>query len=130
MSHDKAEGVDRPRTAFAGKSDRPVDRRGDDDVLLRPARPLKLSRHPDLVRPYAIEVNAWLLNGQLEVEWAYGPGHHETEIQKAADAFIDTLRALSGRQVGAPQPADFTLINPSQMDQIAALLRGADESDV
>ena len=105
-----------------------VDWRRGEDALFQPTRPLALSRHPELIRPYAIEVNAWLMGGELQVEWEYGPEQSEAEIQTAADTFVDTLRALASRQPDAEPDSGFSLLKPGQLDQIAALLGGSSSS--
>jgi amino acid adenylation domain-containing protein/non-ribosomal peptide synthase protein (TIGR01720 family) len=96
------------------------------DVALRPLGPLALVRHPDLQRPYPLEVNAWVADGRLDVAWRHPPGV-EAETARAADAFADALRALAGGPAAPPAP-DLSLagLDAGGLDRLAALLRDAD----
>lgn len=111
-----------------------LDHLRPEDALLRPDGALSLSRHPDLPRPYPIEVNAFIHGGLLRVMWSYAPRYHEaSEIERAAEAFLDALRALAERpepDARHVQPSDFPLANldTDKLDRIAALLRSADGS--
>ncbi|WP_437931241.1 amino acid adenylation domain-containing protein [Sorangium sp. So ce291] len=55
------------------------------------------TRHPAARRPYLLEVNAFVLDGRLQVAWRFSPALHRAETVAAlADAFLGALRALMG----------------------------------
>ncbi|XYI02585.1 amino acid adenylation domain-containing protein [Sorangium sp. So ce1128] len=55
------------------------------------------TRHPAARRPYLLEVNAFVLDGRLQVAWRYSPALHRAETVTAlADGFLAALRALMG----------------------------------
>ena len=111
-----------------------LDHLRPEDALLRPSGALSLSRHPDLKRPYPVEVNTFVHGGQLRVLWSYAPQYHDaSDIERAAEAFLEALRALMQRRetdTSPVQPSDFPLagLDTDKLDRIAALLRSADRS--
>ena len=110
-----------------------LDRLRAEQALLRPARPLTLSRHPDLPRPYPVEVGAFVHDGRLRVAWTAAPSaFEEADLQRAAAAFVGALRTLLARPRSADaQPSDFPLagLDAGALDRVAALLRNADGPD-
>ncbi|MEW9701478.1 amino acid adenylation domain-containing protein [Paenibacillus sp. SI8] len=64
------------------------------------------------VRPYLLEINARVFEGQLRVDWNYSEGiHNRSTIERLAGGFIDALRAIGehclSSGAGGYTPSDF-----------------------
>jgi len=71
------------------------------------------------MRPHLLEINAMVLQGQLQVNWTYSSSlHKETTIEALASQFLHQLRAIiahcPGVGTGGYTPSDFPL---AQLDQ-------------
>ncbi|MEA2694548.1 MAG: hypothetical protein QOJ16_3935, partial [Acidobacteriota bacterium] len=94
---------------------------------LRLARdPIGAPQGPREMRAHPIEVNAQVLDGQLEVDWSYSSNLHRREtIAGLADLYLADLRALIAhcleRDSGSFTPSDFPLAGLAA-DELAALL--------
>ncbi|MCI0397533.1 MAG: amino acid adenylation domain-containing protein, partial [Chloroflexi bacterium] len=80
-------------------------------------------------RPYLLEVNAGIFEGQLRVTWVYAAGiHHRATVETLAGNFIDQLRAFikHGRSNTGLEldPADFPLarLGAQALDVLSALV--------
>ncbi|MEM9291839.1 MAG: amino acid adenylation domain-containing protein [Acidobacteriota bacterium] len=76
-------------------------------------------------RPFLLEVDCWVIEGQLEVMWTYSSTVHRREtVEALADHFISALGALVEHCVapgaGALSPSDFPLatIRPRQLSAL------------
>ena len=105
------------------------------DALFRLADPdFGPSRSPSGVRAYAIDVNAAIAAGRIEIEWIYnGALHRERTIRDVADDMVRALsdvaaRCRSGEGRDAT-PSDFPLagLDQSRLDDVAALLDSEDD---
>jgi non-ribosomal peptide synthase protein (TIGR01720 family) len=112
---------------------------GDVDRLLtvgqgfRPAGPIALSRGAANRRRFALEVVAWVWQGQLVVEVAFpSAGLAAVDARGLADRLLDRVRALvaHGLQAGGAEPeaSDFPLagLDAGGLGKLAAALRRAD----
>ncbi len=79
------------------------------------------SREPRNNRSHLLEVNAFVIAGQLRIEWTYSENAHyrETIVQLAAD-FMDILRSLMAHclspEAGGYTPSDFPEADVDQED--------------
>ncbi len=112
---------------------------GDVDRLLssagtfRPNGPLELRRAREAHRRFPLEVVAWVMQGQLTVDWAFPSAQLATaEVQRLADRLLANVRDLvaHGRaDAGVEAEAgDFPLagLDAARMEKLAAALRRAD----
>jgi len=80
------------------------------DAWLSPAaEPVGRSRGPRQPRRHLLEINAAVIDGQLQVGWAYGEACHRRDtIEKLAARFLASLRELIGiSDAAAFTPSDF-----------------------
>ncbi|MEO1125622.1 MAG: amino acid adenylation domain-containing protein [Cyanobacteria bacterium J06639_16] len=97
---------------------------------------LCLSRSPKGQRRYQLEVNAAVVDGQLQVAWSYSKRVHSREtVQGWADGLMTGLRSLmayylssESSQENTYTPVDFPLanLNAQKLGKIAALLNKRD----
>ena len=86
------------------------------------------SRSLRQTRPYLVDVNAIVINGRLQVTWAYSEAvHRRSTIEAIADGFLDALRAIVARAKSEPggyAPSDFPLagLDQSQLDRLISKL--------
>lgn len=81
----------------------------------------------DTVRPHLLELNALVLNGELELRWSYNASaHQESTIAKVAADYLHALQELI-QHCSAPDargytPSDFPLasIDQASLDTLAA----------
>ncbi len=111
---------------YLGVSEQIVPKNG----LFAIVRPLTLSRHPSSPRPYLIEINAMVADGQLQVEWSYSRlRQHRSEVQKNAERFMTTLDSLIGHCIqGKAQQivaSDFPLakLDENKLKKLSSLLQ-------
>jgi amino acid adenylation domain-containing protein/non-ribosomal peptide synthase protein (TIGR01720 family) len=85
-------------------------------------------------RRYLLEINASIAGGRLHLEWNYSENRHRREtIQKWADAFVETLRALIAHcttsEAGGYTPSDFPLarLSQSELDKLIGNRRGIED---
>ncbi|HEX7978692.1 MAG TPA: amino acid adenylation domain-containing protein [Gemmatimonadaceae bacterium] len=85
-------------------------------------------------RRYLLDVNALVLNGQLEFRWTFGRKlHDETTIKRLADSVLRALREIIAHcrlpGVGGRTPSDFPLVALSQrqVDRLAGDGRQVEE---
>ena len=93
-------------------------------------------RHPDGKRAYLIEVNAWVAEARLTVDWHHHSAFHRDEtIDALGQRFLGELRALTDfsdqRPAQTAVPSDFPLANLDQdeLSQLSQLLNQADRKD-
>ena len=91
-------------------------------------------RSPRQRRRYLLEINGGIAGGRLYLEWNYSENRHRREtIQKWADGFIATLRALIAHcetsDAGGYTPSDFPLakLNQTQLDKLIGNRRGIED---
>lgn len=81
--------------------------------LLAPdPRPLSATRSPRARRPIPLEVNAYVRDGRLEVDWRYGPARiRRATVRTLAEAHLTELRRLidhcTAPGAGGFTPSDF-----------------------
>jgi amino acid adenylation domain-containing protein/non-ribosomal peptide synthase protein (TIGR01720 family) len=80
-------------------------------------------------RPYLLDINAIILNEQLQVDWTYSSNiYRHTTIENIAQEFVKTLQELITHclspENGGYTPTDFPLVkfNQLELDQILANL--------
>ncbi|MEM9265475.1 MAG: amino acid adenylation domain-containing protein [Cyanobacteria bacterium P01_F01_bin.13] len=105
------------------------------DSMFQMVRELRLSRSPKGQRRYLLEVNAAVVQGQLQVEWSYSQrGHHRETVQGWADEFMQGVRSQLTHYLSsdAQQESSFTAVdfplanlNDEKLGKIAALLNKA-----
>ena len=115
---------------------------GQYDHLLAPtsrftlAAPLLLSCSPRNPRQPLLEVNAFVLQDQLQVAWTYSNAiHRAATIQTLADDFLAALRLFiagcHSPQAGGHTPADFPLaqLDAQKLSRITQMLKDIDRSE-
>jgi amino acid adenylation domain-containing protein/non-ribosomal peptide synthase protein (TIGR01720 family) len=111
---------------------------GQIDQALEPTTLLRLVsatygplRSPRGTRRYELEISAFIIEGQLQLEWTYSIHRHEAAlIAQVADTYIEALRALIAHclspDTGGYTPSDFPESELSQLaldDLIAELVQ-------
>ena len=83
-----------------------------------------LSSHPLNQRRYVLNINAWIAQSQLQIQWRYSRNLHDTTtIEKLAQQFIKTLQAIiehcQAPNSGGYTPSDFAgaRLNQQQLDK-------------
>ncbi len=110
-----------------------LERLANGRTLFQLAAPLALSRGPENVRPYRIEINAWVFKGSLRINWSYSHEEYRREtILDVAKSSIDALRALIQAACDdqqRPAASDFPLagLDAKQFSKLAQTL---DDNDV
>lgn len=97
--------------------------------MFRFAQPLQVSRSPQQVRAYPIEIGAFISNGHLHIDWSYS-GLDETTVQALADGMMQHLQILLEGPGDKATVEDFPLakLNSKKLDKLAALLNKADRA--
>lgn len=101
------------------------------DSMFRFAKPLAISRSPAQGRSHPLEINAVLVNGQLQVEFCYG-GLTDMEISSLADEFLQQLKVLIDHclssDAGGVTATDFPLakLDNKKLSKLSSLLEKAD----
>lgn len=107
-----------------------LDQLAPGSALFRPARPLALARSPRQPRRYALEVNAYIDQSQLCIDWNTSAKQFDAAtVQQMADAYLNTLCALAaGHATSTHTPEDFPLagLDEQKLDKLAGLLRKID----
>jgi len=117
---------------------------GQIDQALDPATLLRLVsatygplRSPRGTRRYELEISAFIVEGQLQLEWTYSMHRHESAlIAEVADAYIEALRALIAHclspDTGGYTPSDFPESELSQaaLDELIAELVQIEHSEL
>jgi amino acid adenylation domain-containing protein/non-ribosomal peptide synthase protein (TIGR01720 family) len=94
------------------------------------------SRSPRGNRRYLIDINGFVLGGQLQLEWTYSEQiHQQTSIEQLAQRFVETLRSLIAHcqspEAGGYTPSDFqkAKVNQKDLDRLFAQInRGSDKT--
>jgi amino acid adenylation domain-containing protein/non-ribosomal peptide synthase protein (TIGR01720 family) len=84
-----------------------------------------LSSHPLNERRYVLNINAWIVESQLQIQWRYSRNLHDTAtIENLAQQFIKTLQAIiqhcQAPNSGGYTPSDFAgaRLNQQQLDKL------------
>jgi amino acid adenylation domain-containing protein/FkbH-like protein/non-ribosomal peptide synthase protein (TIGR01720 family) len=90
---------------------------------------------PKQQRRHVLEINSLVMGGRLEFECAYLPAlHHETEIQRFADEFVNALKEIIAHcqlpEAGGRTPSDFPLAKLHQPSLDALLAQQRDVEDI
>ncbi|MGH8773229.1 MAG: condensation domain-containing protein, partial [Burkholderiales bacterium] len=86
-----------------------------DAALFGPARESSGPPHSPLGRrPHLLEVNGWVAEGRLHLEWSYSQRvHRRATVERLAQGFLEALEALIGHcrspEAGGFTPSDFPL---------------------
>jgi len=88
---------------------------------------------PQNKRSHRLNVNAYILQAQLQVDWVYSTDHYQADtIQKLAAAYIRALEAIIDHclstDAGSFTPSDFPLadLNEDKLSQLANILDAID----
>jgi non-ribosomal peptide synthase protein (TIGR01720 family) len=80
-------------------------------------------------RTQLLEINTWIVGGQLQVNWTYSKKlHHPSTIERLAERYISSARTLIDHclssEAGGVTPSDFPLANldEKKLDQLANIL--------
>ncbi|UCD42585.1 MAG: non-ribosomal peptide synthetase, partial [Chloroflexota bacterium] len=99
------------------------------------AKPLRGSYSPNNPRTHALEVNAYIRNGQLALDVIYNTSQFETEtVQTLVDDFGNLLDMLIqhclSSEAGGHTPSDFALadLTEEQFDRLSEMLNKLDGS--
>jgi len=86
-------------------------------------------------RPYLLEINARVSNGELYAEWSYSERlHRRSTIEWLAEEFLAALRALivycSKAQVRGYTPSDFfaARVSQSELENLVSRIQQPDAS--
>ena len=93
------------------------------------------SRSPRGNRRYLIDINGFVLGGQLQLEWTYSEQiHQRNTIERLAQGFVGALRSLithcQSPEAGGYTPSDFqkAKVNQKDLDRLFAQInRGSDK---
>src|ERR1044072_1423452 len=90
-------------------------------------------RDPKAQRGNLLEINASIIGGRLQAEWAYSAEiHPAATVEKLAHAFLEELQALIthclSTTAGAHTPSDFPLarVSQTQLDELLQTRNAAD----
>jgi non-ribosomal peptide synthase protein (TIGR01720 family) len=90
----------------------------------------QFNRSPDQVRRYLLEINGFVSQNQLQLNWIYSQNIHKREtIEYWASHFITAIKALiayaSSPKAEAYTPSDFSAarINQKQLDKFITKLK-------
>ena len=93
--------------------------------------PPGLPRSPRAERPHLLEINAWVRDGRLTVNWTYGERRHRREtVERLADRFLASLRALIEHclapDAGGFTPSDFpaAALDQKSLDRLLGKIGG------
>ena len=78
---------------------------------------------PAGLRSHALDINAIVVQGQLQIVWSYSRNiHHQGTIEQVADDYLHTLQRLiahcTSATAGGFTPGDFTATDLTQMSWI------------
>jgi non-ribosomal peptide synthase protein (TIGR01720 family) len=80
-------------------------------------------------RTQLLEINTWIVGGQLQTNWTYSSKfHHPSTVERLAERYLTSLRALIDHclssEAGGATPSDFPLANldEKKLDQLADIL--------
>ena len=80
-------------------------------------------------RVHVLEINAWIIGGQLQTSWSYSRNLHRREtIQHLAGQTISAIETLidhcTSSEAGGFTPSDFPLadLDQQQLDRLATIL--------
>jgi amino acid adenylation domain-containing protein/non-ribosomal peptide synthase protein (TIGR01720 family) len=93
------------------------------------------SRSPRGNRRYLIDINGFVLGGQLQLEWTYSEQiHQRSTVEQLAQGFVEALRSLIAHcqspEAGGYTPSDFqkAKVNQKDLDHLFAQInRGSDK---
>ena len=108
---------------YLGRMGRPTA-----DSVLHPTVPLRLSRAASTPRRYTWEVNAWIDENGLRIDWGYSDElDSATRMRALADGLAAQLRAVlqsAAEAARAPRASDFPLagLNDEKLSKLAVLL--------
>lgn len=93
-----------------------------------------MTRHPDSVRAYQLELNAVIQLGELSIDWAFGPSLHErATVERLADELIEEIyRLVHGENETnstVVSPTDFPMsgLDQSALDNLSSQLDDLDD---
>jgi amino acid adenylation domain-containing protein/non-ribosomal peptide synthase protein (TIGR01720 family) len=101
---------------------------GQFDTALDSATTFKLAEEstgavhdPEGIRPYLLEIDGFIAENQLHLEWSYSSAiHHRQTITQLAQGFIEALRSIIAHcrssEAGGYTPSDFQAAKISQKD--------------
>ena len=107
----------RSNRVFRQDRHKDVGRSGRGENLLH----LNATWHQNVNRRYLLEINAFVLRSQLQVEWTYSEQvYQQTTIEQLAEGFVEALRSLIAHcqspEAGGYTPSDFPQANLNQKD--------------
>ncbi|MEM7083888.1 MAG: condensation domain-containing protein [Pseudomonadota bacterium] len=108
---------------------------GDGRVLSLDDARFGQTRRADLTRAYQLELNAFVREGQLHIDWAYGPDQFETSvIDGLADRCMQGLDALlsgDSAESATVSTTDFPMagLDQSALDTLSSQLDELDDLD-
>lgn len=78
-------------------------------------------RHPHNRRGYLLEINAWVAEGQLQINWRYDPQVHRSEtLTMVANQYVSALKTLiascGADESGGFTPSDFPDVDLDQTE--------------
>jgi non-ribosomal peptide synthase protein (TIGR01720 family) len=95
-----------------------------DQALVPESTPFRLApeacgpNHSPSGRRYLLEIDAWLAEGQLRIEWTYSANHAHTLIERLAQDYLALLQDLiahcQSSEIGGYSPSDFPESGMSQ----------------
>lgn len=100
------------------------------DSSFRFAKPLQVSRSSQAVPKYALDISAFINNGQLQIDW-HSSSLSEATVQAIADAMMQRLKSLIDGVTDSTTAEDFPLakLNSQKLDKLSALLNKVDRSE-
>jgi non-ribosomal peptide synthase protein (TIGR01720 family) len=112
-----------------------LDQALSESSLFGPARESSGPPHsPRGRRPHLLEVNGWVAEDRLHLEWSYSQRvHWRATVERLAQGFLEALEALIGHcrspEAGDFTPSDFPEIelNQGELEELIAELSESEE---
>ena len=80
-------------------------------------------------RKQILEINTWIVGGQLQANWTYSKNlHHASTVERLAERYVEALNMLIDHclssEAGGATPSDFPLadLDEQKLDQLANIL--------
>jgi non-ribosomal peptide synthase protein (TIGR01720 family) len=107
-----------------------LDQTLSESSLFRPARESSGPPHSPLGRrPHLLEVNGWVAEGRLQLQWSYSQRvHRRATVERLAQGFLEALEALivhcQSPEAGGFTPSDFPLarLKAQTLNKLSVLL--------
>ncbi len=117
---------------YLGQLDRAVS---DEGLFAIATEPKGASKSPRRRRPFALDVNASVLGGALDVYFTFGEGRLQRDlVERLARGYVEALRAIiahcKAEGAGGYTPSDFQKANLGSQEELDSLLDDLGDDDL